>query len=104
MSVTTAEIEDRVIERARNRKRPLMPDDETVIRVICADFVKHLQGRGEWPPPVSRGGVEAVVETLVAVVGGLEFEHGKGNGFTLRFVAPGDGMYPDEDTTTEGTR
>jgi hypothetical protein len=93
--VTAADIEDRVIERARNRKRPLMPDDETVIRVICADFVKRLEDRGEWPPPASRGGVECVIETLVACVGGLEFEQGKkGDGFTLRMVAPDDGMYP----------
>jgi hypothetical protein len=92
---SASEIEDLVIDRARNRKRPLMPNDETVIRVICADFIGHLQASGEWPPPPSKGGVEMVVETLVAVIGGLEFEHGEGGGFKLRFVRPDDGMYPD---------
>lgn len=93
---TVEEIEDAVIARARNRKRPLMPDDETVIRVICADFVNRLVSDGVWPPPADKGGVEMVVETLVACVGGLEFEHyGEGKGFKLRMVAPDDGMYPD---------
>jgi hypothetical protein len=73
-----------------------MPDDETIIRVIVSDFVENLEKRGEWPPPSERGGVDGVVETLVAVVGGLEFEHsGPGKGFLLRMVAPDDGMYPD---------
>lgn len=94
--MNATEVEDAVIERARNRKRPLMPDDETIIRVICADFVKRMQDQGEWPPPASRGGVEMVVETLVACVGGLEFEHhSEGQGFKLRMVAPDDGMYPN---------
>lgn len=90
---TIDEIEDRVIARARNRRRPLMPDDETVIRVICADFVKRLRDDGNWPPPESDGGVDFVVETLVACIGGLEFELGKRGGFSLRLVAPDDGMY-----------
>src|ERR1700754_498048 len=93
-ALSASQIEDIVIERARNRKRPLMPDDETVIRVIVAHFVQDLEKRGEGPPTAERGGVECVVETLVACVGGLEFEHhGEGKGFKLRMVAPDDGMY-----------
>lgn len=93
--MTAEEVENLVIERARNRKRPLMPNDETLIRVICADFLNSLQDRNEWPPPESRGGVEAVIETLVACVGGMEFEFGKDGGFVLRMIAPDDGMYPE---------
>lgn len=89
-------VEDRVVERARNRKRPLMPNDETAIRVICQSFIEKLQRDGEWPPPASKGGIDMVVETLVACVGGVEFELGKNGGFNLRMVAPDDGMYPDD--------
>lgn len=93
---TVVEIEDRVISRARNRKRPLIPDDETAIRVIVAEFVGRLIDKGAWPPPAEKGGVDDVVEVLVACVGGLEFELGKAGGFTLRMVAPDDGMYLEE--------
>ena len=90
--MTSEAIADRVIDRARNRKRPLMEDDETVIRVIVDHFIDSLKERGEWPPREGEGGL---VDLLVATVGGMEFELGKHGGFTLRMVKPDDGMFPD---------
>lgn len=92
MSSDTTVIADRVIEQARGRKRPMLENDETVIRVIVEHFIDTLVKRGEWPP---REGEDDLVDCLVAMVGGMEFEFGKDGGFTLRMVKPDDGMFPD---------
>lgn len=84
-------IEDRVIEQARGRRRPLMPNDETVIRVIVENFLDSLKDRGEWPPRDE----DELVDVLVACVGGMEFEFDKEGGFMLRMVKPDDGMFSD---------
>lgn len=91
--LTIKRVEDRVIARAKNRKRPMMPDDETVIRVICAGYVENYFDRDDWDE-------DDVVELLVACVGGVEFEVGKDGGWRLRLQAPDAGMYPDDPTPT----
>lgn len=87
-------IADRVIERCRNRTRPLMPDDETVIRVLADSFVENLRAKGEYPQTAA--GEQALVETVVACFGNLEFEVGKQGGFELRMRAPDDSLYPED--------
>src|SRR4051812_8613600 len=76
----SSDVVDRVLERARGRQRPLMPNDETVIRVLCDEVIAQMKSRGDWPP---KAGEDHLVDFLVAAIGGLEFELGKQGGFKL---------------------
>lgn len=88
-ALTIKRVEDRVIARAKGRRRPMTEDDEMVIRVLVEQFVRDAVDRPDWDE-------DEVVELLVACIGGIEFEKGKTGGFTLRMVAPDAGMYPDD--------
>lgn len=83
-------VADRVLERARNRRRPLMPDDELAIRFFCDDLCESLRAKGEYPEDET-----FLVHWLVSTVGGVELRAEPGKPASLTMVAPDAGMYDD---------
>ena len=87
-SADATRVADRVIERATHRRRPLMPDDETVIRALVEHTIDRVTADGADPNE------DKLVAFFVAVLGNLEFEIPSDGGFRIAMRPPDDSLYP----------